>query len=348
MLCVGAASLVLARHGQGQSEALIASLVNEVSQENIQSHISALAEGIGPRASSSSQASAADYIANQLASYGYSVSRIPVRSSENVIATLLGNEDPAKTFVVGAHFDTVLGSPGADDNASGVGGMLEIARVLSHAQSGYSIDFAGFALEETGLHGSLQYISNSLGEGREFIGMFSLEMIGYTSSVEGSQTPFSDIPNCISFSEQGLSVGDYIAAVGNDDSSNLLDQFDEASAQYVPELHTLNAQVAANGECFSDTRRSDHSGFWDEGFPALMLTDTANFRNPNYHEPSDTLDTLDLQFARRVTQAALATVATTTRVVPEPSSFVGLTLGFCLSLTMRNKSFVLARRHSQV
>lgn len=312
----GMISLMTGQPCPAQAANLIDSLVDDISAANIEAHIDALTNGIGPRDTPTTQSHAAEYIANQLMGFGYVVTREPVYSSENIIAQLPGQLNSDKTFVIGAHFDTVSGSPGADDNASAVAGMLEIARVLKDIQTDFSLEFVGFALEEVGMLGSKQYAQSAAAQGRELIGMISLEMIGYFSDEANSQAPFSNIPSCLAVSEEGRTVGDFIAPIGNDNSATLLNTFQQAAARYVPDLIVLTGQVAGNGTCFPDTRRSDHSPFWDEGYQALMITDTANFRNPNYHQSSDTFDTINFDFARQVTQATLATALVSTKSTP--------------------------------
>ena len=313
---------IAVRPGFAGAEIAIAPLIDRVSAENIEAHIDKLSTEIGVRDTPETQERAAKYIAEQLREFGYTVTFKPVRSSNNVIARLSGRVDPTKVFVLGAHFDSVPGSPGADDNASGVAGMLEIARILSNVPTDFSIEFVGFALEEEGMIGSTQYVEDiSKNTQRDLIGMIALEMIGYFSDEVNSQIPFYNILSCLNVSEEGRTTGDFIANLGNNNSTKLLRTFQEASTKYVPDLLTISGQVAGNGACFPDTRRSDHSPFWDRGYPALMITDTANFRNFNYHQPSDTPDTLNLTFAREVTQATLATtiVFTQSQSVSEPS-----------------------------
>ncbi len=321
---IGIIALIAGQPYQAQAATMIDTLVDGISAANIEAHINALANGIGPRDSPPTQSDAADYIADQLMGFGYAVTREPIDSSENVIAQLPGQLNPDKTFVIGAHFDTVPGSPGADDNASAVAGLLEIARVLKDVRPDFSIEFVAFALEEVGLRGSRQYAQSAAAQDRDLIGMISLEMIGYFSNEANSQTPFSNIPSCLAVSEEGRTVGDFIAPIGNDNSATLLKTFQQAAARYVPELLVLTGQVAGNGSCFPNTRRSDHAPFWDEGYQALMITDTANFRNPNYHQPSDTLDTINFDLARQVSQATLATALVSTKSVPEPSTLLRL------------------------
>ncbi|MDJ0635792.1 MAG: M28 family peptidase [Xenococcaceae cyanobacterium MO_188.B29] len=321
-----------------QAAIMIAPLIDDVSAENIEAHIDMLSNEIGARDTEERQAQAANYIANQFREFGYTVTLEPVQNSTNIIARLSGSVDSNQVFVVGSHFDSVPGSPGADDNASGVAGMLEIARVLSNVQPDFSIEFVIFALEEEIVVGSTEYVENiSQDSQQDVIGMIALEMIGYYSTEANSQIPFASIPSCLSLSEEGRSTGDFIANVGNNNSTKLLQTFQEAANTYVPDLRTLTAQVADNGRCFPDTRRSDHSPFWDEGYQALMITDTANFRNPNYHQPSDILDTLNLTFARQVTQAALATTILSTQSVPEPS--------LLMLISSTGVLFLLSRRY---
>ncbi len=279
--------------------------VEQVSETSLRTHVQSLEF---PRATEESRAMASAYIAEALTSFGYEVTCDPVETSENVIARLEGVRTPERVFVVGAHFDTVPGSPGADDNASGIAGMLEIARVLADSRPASSVEFVAFALEELGLIGSRQYAQRARANGVDIIGMISLEMIGYTCDVSGCQVPFSDVPDCLDVEPEGVDVGTFIAVVANDASSGLLEGFEQAARDHVTKLELVTARVAGVGLCFPDTRRSDHSPFWDQGYRAVMSTDTANFRNPNYHQPTDTSDTLDFVFATRVTQAALAFV----------------------------------------
>lgn len=323
LIVVGSA--IAGQPNLAQAAIMVDPFIDNISAENIEAHIEKLSNQIGARDTQESQEQAADYISEQLTEFGYKVTLDPVQSSNNVIARLSGKVDSNQTFVVGSHFDSVPGSPGADDNASGVAGMLEIARVLSDVQPDFSIEFVSFALEEEGLIGSTEYVENiSKNPQRNVIGMISMEMIGYFSDEANSQTTFFSVPSCLSVSEEGRTTGDFIANIGDNNSAELIQTFQKAASKYVPNLLTISGQVADNGGCFPDTRRSDHSPFWNEGYQALMITDTSNFRNPNYHQPSDTLDTLNLTFARQVTQATLATtiLSTQSQSVPEPSVFM--------------------------
>lgn len=292
------------------------SLVAQVSIDALQGHIAALQF---PRATPQSHATAADYMVRQWEELGYVVSRQPFGNYENLSITRQGLRDPQRALIISAHLDTVAGSPGADDDASGLAALVEIARLLATQDLAASVEMIAFGSEETGILGSLIYAENARGELRELSGMMSLDMIGYTCTRPGCQFAFPNIADCLSVSQPGVNVGTFIAAVANEDSQALLESFEAAASRYVPDLFVGSAVVAGNGDCLSATRLSDHARFWDAGYPAMLLTDTANFRNPNYHRPTDTLDTLDLGFAQRVTSAVLATALRVAGLASDPT-----------------------------
>ncbi len=229
--CVGFSIVAASLASTTAFSATLADLVNQVSQAKIQGHVAALE---GERATALQQAQAGDYIANQLQSYGYIVVRDPVGTSENIHATLSGSLTPSQTFVLGAHFDTVPGSPGADDNASGVAGMLEVARVLAGSSFASSIQFVAFGLEESGLIGSTQFAQNAKAAGRDLIGMISLEMIAYASNAPNSQQPFYDYLPCLDVTPEGVTVGNFIGVVGNTASAGLVSDYFASASAYVP------------------------------------------------------------------------------------------------------------------
>ncbi len=286
-------------------------LVGQLSQPNIEAHVNALAAN--PRDTPAAWTTAAAYIESELVSYGYTVVRTAVASAEgnadNLSATLTGTTTPADVFILGAHYDSVDNAPGADDNASGVAGMLEIARVLQSSPMPWTIEFVAYAHEEKGLLGSTVHAASSSG----VVGMISLEMIGYTCPAP-CQFGFPDIPGCFDVSAPGATNGNFIGAVVNDASAALANGFQVAASRYSPSLLVGTAQIAGTGACLSDTRRSDHAPYWDLGIPAMMLTDTANFRNANYHDPTDTPATIDFAFTLNIARATLALAAT--RYVP--------------------------------
>lgn len=313
-------ALTLFAQGQGSAAAAYsrpaidstsAAAGSSIAPEDIGAHIAAIQgarSGLGSEAQRAKLNEVAAYVHDHLAGYGLSVTEDPVTVSgqtfPNIVGTLSGTTCPEKTFIVGTHYDSVGVSPGADDNASGVAATLEIARLLSGQSFQASVDFVAFSFEESGMVGSSQMATAAKSAGRDLLGMFSLEMIGYTCDVPGCQLYPPGIP-------PQQPTGDYIAVIGNANSDSLLSSFTGASATAVPSLPVLPYEVPGNGETLPDVRRSDHAPFWDEGYQALLITDTSNFRNPNYHHASDTLDTLDLAFAADVANAALATVVQT-------------------------------------
>jgi Zn-dependent M28 family amino/carboxypeptidase len=209
---------------------------------------------------------------------------------------------PSNTYVVlAAHLDAVPGSPGADDNASGVAALLECARALSRTQSHCTICFAVTDLEEYGIAGGRQLARRLSREGVTVRAMLSLEMVGYTSNEPGAQKypPFlrAFYP----------STADFIALVGNWRSRQLLKRVARTFRE-VPNLPVETLTVLFDGWMLPATRLSDHAPFWDHGYPALMVTDTAFFRNPNYHQSTDTLETLDYAFLTRVADAVARTM----------------------------------------
>jgi len=221
----------------------------------------------------------------------------------NLIATASGIEAEREWLAVCAHYDAVAGSPGADDNASGVAVMLETARALGPRKR---LQFIAFTLEEpqmtgaTFLYGSRNFVKVMKGRGHSYKCLFNLESVGYVSSERGSQ----QIPALIKASD----VGDFIAIVGNSGSEKLMNLYEESARKTVPQLKVLTHKVLMNGYLLLPSRFSDHAPFWDAGFPALMITDTAMMRNLNYHTRHDTWDTLSPEFMEQVARALIYTL----------------------------------------
>ncbi len=236
-------------------------------------------------------------------------------TAANVIGRKIGIENGASAYILDGHFDTVSDSPGCDDNGSAVAGVLEAMRVLSPYSFKKSINFIGFDLEETGLNGSLKYVADGIQDGETIEGVLNFEMIGYYSDAPNTQM----FPNGFNFLfpaayaqvNADTSQGDFITNVSETDFSQpLMNAYKAAAAQYVPDLEVVNLTAPEGWQALTpDLGRSDHAPFWIAGIPALMLTDGANFRNPNYHTPNDTLGSLNFTFMRQVTQAAVATLA---------------------------------------
>lgn len=261
---------------------------------------------------------AAEFIERELRSYGYLVRRQHLSAagfpSFNIVAEPpVPQEDETERldlpiFLLGAHYDSVSGSPGADDNATAVAALLEVARVLapdliSGAKTRCRLWLVAFDLEEHGMVGSMN-LAESLQAAREPVaGMVSLKMLGYTDSRPNSQ----HMPESL----RGLypSVGNFIGLVGNERSKDLLGHFSLHMKQ-VPGLPVESLAVPGDGDILPETRLSDHSPFWGLGYSALMITDTSFMRNPHYHLASDTPETIDYEFLTKVTAGvALATQA---------------------------------------
>ncbi|MDZ7580742.1 MAG: M28 family peptidase [Deltaproteobacteria bacterium] len=217
----------------------------------------------------------------------------------NVVAEVSSGGEPSRHYLVGAHYDSVAGTVGADDNASAVAVLLETARELSAAGAnrsrGVKVTFVAFALEEppvygTRFMGSRVYAAKAKREKLFLDGMICLEMVGYTCREPGCQRyPFP--LKFFGYPEEG----NFIGVVGNYASRSFTRGLVEIFRQN-PGLPVVSLTVPLNGWILPAVRLSDHASFWDEGYPAVMVTDSAFFRNPYYHTPADTMDTLDLDF----------------------------------------------------
>lgn len=249
------------------------------------------------------------YITKQFESFNLSVNQEAVdfenSRSFNIIGKSVSVQSTQKPFVLAAHYDTKPGTPGADDNASAVAALLEIARCLADHTFHTHIIFTAFTLEEYGFIGSRHFIEKAAARNETFSGMISLEMLGYKNSAPKSQTypPYVD-------TEKYPDSGDFIAVIGNKPSAQLTQSLAEGMRQHVPSLKVETLVVPGTGENFSEVRLSDHAPFWDAGIPAVMVTDTAFFRNPHYHQPTDTLETLDIEFIRENAEAVAETLKT--------------------------------------
>jgi hypothetical protein len=280
-----------------------------VSLSRIRTHIRTLEGTRHPVEAPTALEKAADYIWNSLQSLGCEMMTHRFndngREFRNIIATHRGALYPEQRVIVLAHYDTVAASPGADDNASGVAVMLELATILSPLQFERSIQFIGVSLEENesadnphgrGRRGSRALAAYARENEWSIEGVLVLESVAYAGESEVQKAP-AGIP--IKVPENG----NFIAVLGNEESLGLVQGFARAIERYQLPLPNLSMAVPGRGEQLPDSRRSDHASFWDEGYKAIMITDTTNFRSPHYHRPSDTLATLNLSFAVDVCRA---------------------------------------------
>ena len=256
------------------------------------------------------------WITNRFIRLGYQIEietlPIPAKGegwTTNTIATLLGTTHPEEIIVIGAHYDTEINTPGADDNASGVAVMLELARRFANNPQPRTIRFIAFTNEEssnsinTGM-GSLTSARNSKDRGENIIAMLSLEMLGYYSDEPNSQTyPF---PREMA-QQLGLelpTVGNFIAIVARTNDESLVAQL----AQSMTQAGTIPVVAAPLPPQIPAIYRSDHANYWLHGYPAAMITDTSEYRTPHYHKMTDTPDTLDYNRMAAVTDALESTV----------------------------------------
>jgi Zn-dependent M28 family amino/carboxypeptidase len=244
------------------------------------------------------------FIEKELLSYGLKVESDYFSYRGTKFRNILGRSSTqrgASLIILGAHFDSVPGTPGADDNASGVAVLLETARLLSGTRLRSEVLFCGFNLEELNMIGSSYFASKLKSAGAKVDAMISLEMVGYTDSRTGSQK----YP--IGLKAFYPDRGDFIGVIGNWNSNGLLRRFARQMRQ-VRGLPVETLSVPGNGGLIPAVRLSDHSPFWDAGYPALMITDTSFYRNPHYHGSTDTLETLNLDFMVKVCEGVIRAV----------------------------------------
>lgn len=235
--------------------------------------------------------------------------------AHNFIGKLEGATRAQEVFVLGAHFDGDVESPAADDNATGVAGLLAAARILSDYQFESSIHFVSFDLEEIDFNGSVAYLrEGGVSEAEKVQGMINLDMIGYYSDQPGSQ-PFPPelkglFPDAYAQVENDGFKGNFILNTANESSAALSRVFNQQAKQYVPDLNVVSLVVPQDGKFAPGAfRASDHVTFWDMKYPALSIGDTGGVRNPYYHTPEDAYQTINYDFVLHVVQATIATLA---------------------------------------
>ncbi len=295
------------------SESLSTSLLDQTtlqkeSSKRLKEHVRQIAGEIGERhygEKLDAYNKAAEYIKNTFKQNGL----VPYEEEfndkflyRNIIAEHYGTTLGDEILVIGAHYDTVWGSSGADDNASGVAVMLEIARQLKDVKLDRTIRFVAFANKEypnflTDNMGSLFHVKRSHDRGDNIIAMISLEMLGY----------YSDEPNSQHYPAlfQWLypDTANFVAFVSDFNSRSLLRKSIKAfreSKQFPSEGISIPYVMVPN------VRRSDHAAFWKFNIPAFMLTDTMGYRNYNFHNSKDVPNTLDYDSMARVTSGLIS------------------------------------------
>ena len=244
----------------------------------------------------------AEWIAGQLRSWGYTVEiQGPLR---NVAA--IGPRKPRHFTLIGAHYDSVPATLGADDNASAVASLLACAKVCAPAVLNGSADlvFVAFNGEEDHLLGSRAFVQQMLEDRSLKLRVAHvLEMVGYADSTPGSQKSPPDLPLTLP------DRGDFLGLVANRDTGAAFVEALTSAATYVKGFPVVGVQVPHGlEEHFPVLLRSDHASFWEHRLPSMMWTDTSEFRNPYYHTTQDSPETLDYSYLQRVTQVLVASI----------------------------------------
>jgi Zn-dependent M28 family amino/carboxypeptidase len=270
-------------------------------RDRVKNHVWTLAAKIGERNLEHYEGlnAAMDYVQNEFERSGYEVAvqeyKVSQKWVKNIETEIPGTRLPSQIVLVGAHYDSVLGTAGANDNASGVAALLELARLLKSAPQARTVRFVAFVNEEppyfqTPDMGSLVYAIRSRQRGENIVAMLSLETIGYYSDEEDSQAhPFP-------FRALYPTKGNFIGFVGNLSSRGLVRR---AIGTFRQTTAFPSEGTAAPG-WLTGIDWSDHWSFWQQGYRAMMLTDTAPFRYEHYHEASDRPGQLDYDRLARV------------------------------------------------
>ena len=279
-------------------------MVSEILSETLLTHLKQLSRDRDPFLATEGHFYVQQYIRQELGQWGTVVAQefeFQRKTYRNWSLDLPARSPTTRPpILIGAHYDAVLGSPGADDNATGVAALLEIARSIALHPARHPVRFVAFDLEELGYVGSQHYVAELLRQKQALRLMLSLEMLGYCDRAAQSQTYPAGLQRFYP------DRGDFIALVG--------------TIKTIPDLIRLSRTLRKTGQpcewlpagkrgmIVPDTRRSDHVPFWDAGYQAILVTDTANLRNPHYHTPGDRLETIDLDFLTMVCQGLIAGV----------------------------------------
>ena len=295
----------------------ISSTPEEIDTAKLKAHVKYLSTDVHPRSSSnfSNLEKAGQYVFDELKATGAPVEVQEVKVKGKIYKNFIARFGPSTgpLLVIGAHYDADghslrnwkpkgMSTPGADDNASGVAGLLELARLLSKKPQSRSIELVAYTLEEdphfgTQEMGSFRHARSLKESGREVQLMLSIEMIGY----------FADKANSQDYPAPGMSTlygdrGNFIALVGNLSNFGVIRRA-KALMSGATDLPVISCNAPSNLQGIDS---SDHLNYWNEGYPALMVTDTAYYRNPHYHRPTDTFDKLDYRRMAQVVQGVYA------------------------------------------
>ncbi len=277
----------------------VARILNGVSKEGLHAFVDMLSFPRHYVAERKANVRARDLLLKLLQTQGYTPTL--QGNYDNIVATSSAAGD-GPFLLLGAHYDSVPQTPGADDNASAVAVCLECARLLKEHSIG-SVMVVLFNREEDGLLGSSEFVDFLVSQSTWSVEEAHIfEMVGYCDRTPGSQRMPPGLPNVAA-----PDVGDFLALLANRHSNAIAENLLTLAASYLRPFPVVALKIYLGIEkYFGHLNRSDHAPFWKAGIPAIMWTDTSEFRNPNYHGETDTPDTLDYDFVVDVTKLALA------------------------------------------
>jgi hypothetical protein len=281
---------------------------------HLRDHLTMLTRTIGERSvrMPANLDKSADYLEARFTSFGLAAQRQPYRFRKLTVANIEGAQRSGRSgphYVIGAHYDSVAGTVGADDNASAVAVMLETARCMQRLDAAGEtiprITYVAFTLEEPPAYGtrhmgSRVYAAKAREAAAAIDGMICLEMVGYTCHEPGCQGyPFP--LKYLGYPK----AGDFIGIVGNRKSLPFSRRL-RRGFERNPNLPVVGLTVPFDGWIMPAVRLSDHASFWSEGYRAVMVTDSAFYRNPHYHTASDTMQTLDVDFMAELVRSLVS------------------------------------------
>jgi Zn-dependent M28 family amino/carboxypeptidase len=281
---------------------LMAPQINAIEPDQLWNHIKFLE---GERYQESDRERVRNYLTQQLELVQLSPRLESFEQGVNIIAERPGTNPKAGSIVLATHYDTVLNSPGADDNASGVAVVLEMARLFAEKPTPRTLKIVFFDQEEVGLLGSFAFT----GKPENLTNLQAaiiLDMVGYACHTPGCQTYPQGLNVTPILEASGIEFpdrGEFLTVVGEVQNLPLLkifqsiDQSLRKLAAFSVKIPPLVAvPIPLKGLLTPDVLRSDHAPFWYQGIPAVLMTDTANLRSPHYHQPTDTISNLDPEF----------------------------------------------------
>lgn len=285
----------------GSKDEEIVTTLSEVSVSHLWWTIETLSYPRHYVANSAANRRARDWLCQVLQQYGYTPRLQGIY--DNIVVTTDDGTN-GNYILLGAHYDTVPNTPGADDNASAVAVCLECARLLKQCpQTKVKIVF--FNREEDNLLGSTDFVAAYLKQQEWSISEAHIfEMVGYCTQEPNSQRMPTGIPKLIA-----PTTGNFIGLLTNKRSNVIADELVNLAATYIRRTPVIGLKIYLGLEKYiADLHRSDHAPFWHANVPAIMWTDTSEFRNPHYHQMTDTIETLDFDFMADVTKLMLARI----------------------------------------